>query len=272
MAERRSAPRTLKVPERDIPPGSPSLLPIFQFWKQRFDKIKLIMSKAEELAKIVWGYHSLNQQIKQSNCIIALGNSDLRTAQKAAEVFNNGYADSLVVTGGFGRLTKDKFSKPEALVFAGEAERLGVPKDKILIEDKSTNTFDNARLTKKLLNDKNIHPKSIVIVTKPYMERRAYETFVAVLPSTSIAVTSPDLDFNNYPNNAVPMDLLINMVVGDHQRLMIFSDSGDIAKQEVPEDVMSAYKKLISLGYNKQLIPEENIPSLLATVRSGRKS
>lgn len=227
------------------------------------------MNEALLLAKTLWDYNVLHQNIEKADVIVALGNSDIRTAQKAATLFNNHFGDRLVTTGGFGRLTKDAFTIPEARLFADEAIGLGVPTDKILIEDASTNTFDNIRFTKKLLAANGLKPKSIIIVTKPYMERRALGITLATWPGVVVAVTSPSLDFENYCNDQIPEDLLINMLVGDTQRVMIFSDSGDIPKQSFPTQVIDAYHRLISLGYDKQIVMSENIPHLLDAVTSG---
>ena len=106
------------------------------------------MDDIDSLAKILWNQNVLNQKVEKADCIIALGNSDIRTAQKAADLYLKGYGDLLITTGGYGRLTKDHFTKPEAQIFADEAIALGVPEDKIIIEDSSTNTFDNIRFTK----------------------------------------------------------------------------------------------------------------------------
>ena len=230
------------------------------------------MNNAATLAKILWDYNVLNQKLEKADCIIALGNSDIRTAQAAAELFTSGYGNTLVTTGGFGRLTTGVFKEPEAHIFASKAIELGVSEDKIIIEDESTNTFDNIRFTKKLLAEKGLTPNTIIIVTKPYMERRALATALGVWPNVRVQVTSADLSFDAYPNDAISADLLINMVVGDTQRLMIFSESGHIPTQELPKEVTDAYDTLVELGYNKQVIPAENIPDLLRAVTTGNDS
>lgn len=227
------------------------------------------MNQASLLAKTLWDYNVLHQNIEKADVIVALGNSDIRTAQRAADLFNNHFGDQLVTTGGFGRLTKDLFTVPEARLFADEAIGRDVPVDKILIEDASTNTFDNIRFTKKLLATNGLEPKSVLIVTKPYMERRALGIALATWPDVAVTVTSPSLDFENYCNNQIPEDLLINMLVGDTQRVMIFSDSGNIPKQDVPTEVADAYHRLISLGYDRQVVTKENIPHLLTAVSAG---
>lgn len=228
------------------------------------------MNDAIDRAKVLWNYNVMRQKVEKADCIIALGNSDIRTARTAAHLFNDGYGDILVTTGGFGRLTKDLFAKPEAQLFADEAMELGVPTDKIIVEDRSTNTFDNFRFTKKLLAAKGLSPNSILVVTKPYMERRALATALAVWKDVHVNVTSASLDFDTYPNDSISEDLLINMVVGDTQRLMIFSKSGQVPQQDFPDEVLDAYNALVELGYNKQVIPEENIPNLLRAVTAGK--
>lgn len=227
------------------------------------------MNEASLLARVLWDYNVLHQNVEKADVIVALGNSDIRTAQKAADLFNDHFGDRLVTTGGFGRLTKDAFTVPEARLFADEAIGLGVPTDKILIEDASTNTFDNIRFTKKLLAANGLEPKSVLIVTKPYMERRALGIVLTTWPEVVVKVTSPSLDFENYCNDQIPEDLLINMLVGDTQRVMIFSDSGHIPKQSLPIQVIDAYHRLIGLGYDKQIVMSKNIPHLLDAVTVG---
>jgi uncharacterized SAM-binding protein YcdF (DUF218 family) len=218
------------------------------------------MDNTLKLAKIIWDYMILNQPITKADCIIALGNSDLRTASRAAELYNEGYGDWLVTTGGYGRLTKNLWNKSEARMFADVAIKAGVPKDKILIENRAPNTFDNFRFALRLLEQKGIKPRSLLIVTKPYMERRAYAMAQRYLPDIQISVASPKLSFEDYPTEEIPRDLFMNIMVGDLQRIKVFGDRGELVKQEVPKEVMEAYDELIALGYDKQLIKTEDLP------------
>ena len=48
----------------------------------------------------------------------------------------------------------------------------GILKNSILVENKATNTYENYKYTKKLLEDKKINYKSAIIVQKPYVKRR----------------------------------------------------------------------------------------------------
>ena len=166
------------------------------------------------LAKIIWDYHHLDQKLDKADASWVLGSSDTRIAEKAAELYLEGWAPLMIFSGGRGRMTKDmeQFSEGEANVFAGVAVEKGVPKDKIVIEDKSTNTGENIIYTKKLLNDRSIRVKKLMVVQKPYMERRAYAAIKKQWPEIDILVTSPQIPFEHYPTEQRPMDYLILLI------------------------------------------------------------
>src|SRR6185312_1337886 len=129
------------------------------------------------LAKILWEYHHMHHELEKSDCILALGSHDLRVADRAADLYLQGYAPLLVFSGGLGNLTSDIWTIPEADQFAEIAVKKGVPSNAILIENKSTNTEENILFTQKLLQQKGLNPQSFIVVQKPYMERRSYATF-----------------------------------------------------------------------------------------------
>ncbi len=151
-------------------------------------------------------------------------------------------------------MTHDLFPKPEAEVFADVAMRLGVPEEKILLENQSTNTGENIILTRKLLQERDIHPQKIILVQKPYMLRRAYATARKQWPEMEFLVTGPQIDFAHYPNAEIPKDLLINIMVGDTQRIKRYAEMGFQIPQEIPDWVWAAYEELVQQGYTQHLI------------------
>jgi hypothetical protein len=94
----------------------------------------------DELAKILWECNNLNHPVRAADCILALGSPDIRVAHRAVDLFLQDFAPWIIFSGNLGRLTEDMWDRPEAEIFAEEALRMGVPKDKILIETRSTNT------------------------------------------------------------------------------------------------------------------------------------
>lgn len=218
--------------------------------------------KTEELAKKIWEYHHMNQQLMRADCILVMGGHDTRVAERGAELFLEGWAPLMVFSGGVAHeqdLLKTGLDKPEAEVFAAIAVNMGVPTDKILIENKSTNTGENILFTKRLLEEKGIDPRRFIAVQKPYMERRAYATFRKLWPEKEVVVTSPAISFEAYPNQEISVDKVINIMVGDLQRIKIYAEKGFQIEQEIPDDIRQAYQELVKAGYDKHLLSDGKI-------------
>jgi uncharacterized SAM-binding protein YcdF (DUF218 family) len=208
------------------------------------------------LAKQLWNYHQVNHVIEKSDCILALGSHDLRVAERAAELYLQGFAPLVVMSGGLGNFTREMWTEKEADKFAKVAIQKGVPRDAILIENNSTNTGENILFTQKLLREKGLYPKSFIVVQKPYMERRSYATFKKHWPDKTLLVTSPQISFEQYPNEEIPMEKVIHIMVGDLQRIKVYPEKGFQIYQDVPEAIWNAYNKLIDLGFDQHLIKD----------------
>jgi uncharacterized SAM-binding protein YcdF (DUF218 family) len=153
-----------------------------------------------------------------------------------------------------GNLTKNIWSEPEADQFARIAIRKGVPENAILIENRSTNTGENILFTQRLLHDKHLDPSSFILVQKPYMERRSYATFKKHWPEKKLLVTSPQLSFEEYITDEIPVEKVINIMVGDLQRIKLYPAKGFQIFQEIPDDVWEAYKELVRMGFDKHMV------------------
>lgn len=211
-------------------------------------------NEIDRLAKVIWDYHRLNQKLEKADCILVLGSHDLRIAEYGAKLFLDGWAPLMIFSGGLGHLTKEIWNEPEADQFARVAINMGVPKEKILIENKSSNTGENIQLTRKLLREKNIDPKKFIVVQKPYMERRSYATFKKVWPEKAFVVTSPPISFENYPDELRTKENVIGIMVGDLQRIKLYAERGFQIPQEISSEVWDAYEKLVAAGYTKHLV------------------
>ncbi len=209
------------------------------------------------LAKQLWDYHHMNHVLKKSDCILALGSHDLRVAERAAELYLGGWAPLVIMSGGLGNLTKEIWTETEAGQFAAIAIQKGVPPDSILIENQSTNTGENIAFTQQLLLEKKINPQSFIVVQKPYMERRAFATFKKYWPDKELLVTSPQISLDNYPTEDIPVEKVINIMIGDLQRIKLYPAKGFQVFQEIPDEVWNAYEQLIKAGFNKHLVKEK---------------
>ncbi|EON75697.1 hypothetical protein ADIS_3847 [Lunatimonas lonarensis] len=212
--------------------------------------------KIWNLARILWDYHHTNHTLSPADCILVLGSNDIRVAERGANLYLQGYAPLLVYSGGLGNFTQGVWDETEAEKFAQVAFQMGVPESAVLIENKSTNTGENLRNTQAIFSEKGLNPHRFILVQKPFMERRILATFEIHWPDKEVMVTSPQIPLEDYPNDDISSDLLINAMVGDLQRIKVYPEKGFQTYQEIPQEVWRAYEDLIHLGYDKHLIHE----------------
>jgi uncharacterized SAM-binding protein YcdF (DUF218 family) len=210
------------------------------------------------LAEQIWRYHLMNHQLEKADAILVLCSHDKRVAERGAELFLECWAPLLIFAGGLGAITSEMWTEAEADQFAAIAIKLGVPKPKILIENRSTNTGENVLFTKLLLAEKQLNPEKFILVQKPYMERRAYATFRKLWPEKRVLVTSPQVSFDEYLDQYVNEDLssddVISIMVGDLQRIKLYAERGFQIPQEIPGEIWAAYEELVRTGYDRHLI------------------
>lgn len=209
----------------------------------------------ERDAELIYNYHRMSMPLAPASAIFCLCSLDTRVARRAAQLFLDGYGKLLIFSGGSGKLTAGLFAKPEAEIFADLASSMGVPRDKIIVEAESTNTGENVRLTKALLKGRGLDIKSFILVQKPYMERRTYATFRKQWgdPEPEVSVTSPQVEFREYPDESNPRDWVIHIMVGDLVRIREYSARGFQIHQDIPEGVWEAGQRLVAAGYDKHL-------------------
>lgn len=215
----------------------------------------------EEAIKTIWDYMHLNHELTKADVIMVLGSTDITPATRAAELWLQGLAPVLVCSGSGTRHAgnpawDNKFAgSTEADVYAGMIKDLGVPEEAILIENQSQNTGENFQFTKRLLQEKGIEAKKIIVVQKPTVERRIYATAKVWLPDTEVLVTSPHVSLEEYAHlRKEDKDHWIHGMVGDMQRIKEYPKQGFQIEQEIPAEVWEAYEFLVEAGFAKYLI------------------
>jgi uncharacterized SAM-binding protein YcdF (DUF218 family) len=210
------------------------------------------------LVGTIWDYHHLDHQLAHADAILVLCSHDTVVAARGAELFLQGWSPLLIFAGGLGSITRRLWDEPEADQFAGIAIEMGVPKDRILVENTSTNTGENVLFTKQLLARKGLDPQTFIVVQKPYMERRSYATFRKVWPEKQVCVPSPRVSLDDYlrdcSHGALSPDDVVGIMVGDLQRIRLYPEKGFQIHQDIPDEVWRAYEELVNAGYDKYLI------------------
>jgi uncharacterized SAM-binding protein YcdF (DUF218 family) len=217
-----------------------------------------IDGRTRHLAHVLWDYHQLHHELVPSDAIVVLCSHDLRVAERGAGLFLEGWAPWLIFSGGLGSITRALMTTPEADQFAEIARGMGVPPDRILIENESTNTGENVRFTRALLEARGLSLRSFIVVQKPYMERRSYATFRKVWPEPQVRVTSPQVPMDDYlrgySHGSLSAHDVISIMVGDLQRIRLYAERGFQIAQDIPDDVWAAYEELVRAGYDRRLV------------------
>jgi len=214
--------------------------------------------EAQRCAALIFDFHQLRHQPTPADAMLVLGTNDIRVAEFAADLYHQGLAPLVVPTGGIAHqndLLSTNWDRPEADVFADILLARGVPPHALLIEREATNTSENIRFSRRLLAG---HPlSSILIVTKPFMQRRAFATHTVQWPGMPATMLSWPATFDDYcllPD--LGPEKVANIILGDLQRLWFYARLGYSAPQHIPPPVKAAFHRLVELGYNRHLLPE----------------
>ena len=119
--------------------------------------------RVRALAQVLWDYHHMGDALSPADAIMVLCSHDTRVAERGAELFLQGMAPLLIFSGGLGTITRHLMTTPEAEVFAAIAERAGVPRDRMLVESRSTNTGENVAFTRQLLAERGLDLRRFIL-------------------------------------------------------------------------------------------------------------
>lgn len=204
-------------------------------------------------ARVLWDYHRLDDPIVPSDVIIGLGSHDLTVADHAAHLWRLGQAPLILFTGANAPTTRERFPRGEAAHYRDRAIDLGVPGDAILVEPAATNTGENVNFCRELLERSGNKVSSAIVVSRPYQQRRARATFRKQWVELDTLHSSIDLSFVDYLASIGDAEKVINMLVGDTQRIVLYSRRGFAAFEAMPLDVETAFSRLVLAGYVARL-------------------
>lgn len=202
----------------------------------------------------LWDYHDMHHTVRPSDVGIGLGSHDLGVATYTAELYHQGMFPWIVFTGANAPTTIERFPRGEAVHYREHAIELDVPAEAILIEPNATNTGQNIELTRRILSDHGIDVRSATLISRPYQQRRAYSTAKKLWPELEIICASRPLPLDEYIAGIGDVNRVINMLVGDTQRIIEYPRRGFAIPQHMPAHVKAAYRRLIEAGFTNRLV------------------
>jgi uncharacterized SAM-binding protein YcdF (DUF218 family) len=206
-------------------------------------------------ARQLWDYLRLGIPVRPADCLLVFGGHDLGVAGRAAELYGDGVAPFIVVSGGSRAVPDGSDFATEADAIADVLLRRDIPKDAIALERLASNTSENFWLSAELLRDLGIGPQTFLVVHKPYAERRTMATARRRWPAKHVAVTSEQVNLDDYCAADIPQARVLSMLAGEALRLESYAASGLIDLDEpVPEDLLDAARALQAAGYDSRAV------------------
>ncbi|MBT2397806.1 YdcF family protein [Streptomyces sp. ISL-100] len=196
----------------------------------------------------------MGHPLRKVDVAVGLGSNDLGVASYCAGLYRAGLFPTLVFTGGNSRNSAVRFPRGEAVHFRERALELGVPHSAILLEPKAANTGQNIAFSRQVLADAGITPSTVLLVSKPYMERRSFATARKLWPEVEVRCASEPVSFDEYLKSVGDERLVVDMLVGGLQRVIEYPKLGFAIEQDVPEDVRGAYESLVAAGFTSRLL------------------
>ncbi|WP_413758382.1 YdcF family protein [Streptomyces sp. MMBL 11-3] len=216
----------------------------------------MISTQAWADAQLLWDFQQMGHEPRPCSVAIGLGSHDLGVADTTVDLYRRGMMPLIVFTGATSRTTRERMPRGEAEHYRDRALELGVPADAILVEPQARNTGENIRFSRALLEDQGIPVSSVLLVSKPYEERRAYATARKLWPDVEWVSASTSMTLPEYIDSIQDARLVIDMLVGAQQRLMVYPQQGFMIEQAIPEDVMAAYERLRTAGFTNRIMAD----------------
>ncbi|MFI6401407.1 YdcF family protein [Streptomyces sp. NPDC050548] len=220
------------------------------------DRQEATISDADRAdARALWDFHQMGHELRPCSAAIALGSLDLGVAGAAADLYHAGMFPVVAFTGDISGATRERFPRGEAVHYREHALSLGVPDEAILLEPKATNTGQNIGFSREVLENAGIAVTTVLLISMPYMQRRAYATCRKLWPEVEPVCVSQSLSFDEYVTTHADEKQFIDMLMGDMERVMEYPKRGFAIEQHVPERVRDAFDRLRVRGYDSWLLP-----------------
>ncbi|WP_392841437.1 YdcF family protein [Streptomyces sp. LN500] len=215
----------------------------------------MISVQAWSDAHLLWDFQQMHHEPRPCSVGVGLGSHDLGVADVTADLYRRGMMPLIVFTGATSRTTRERMPRGEAEHYRERALELGVPADAVLVEPNARNTGENIRFSRSLLAERGVDVSSVLLVSKPYEERRAHATARKLWPEVEFVSASAPMTLAEYVDSIQDTRLVLDMLVGAQQRLLIYPEQGFMIRQEIPESVAAAYDRLCGEGFTSRLVP-----------------
>lgn len=165
---------------------------------------------------------------QQVDIIFIPGGSWWEPSKRAAELWIKGYAPLILPSGRYGRMGKFAGVKSKREIYNEEYEtewdfmkdvlvKSGLDEKAILMENRATDTFQNALFSKEVTDSLGLSIRKAIICCKSFHARRCLMTYAYAYPQTEFLVCPSDIN-NIIKNNWFEREAGIEQVMSELQK------------------------------------------------------
>lgn len=193
------------------------------------DSSQLTAAEIAQISQIVFA--TPNPQ--PADLLFVFGTSTLHAQilGQIADYFQRGFYPWMLVTGLLGRAYYET-GKPVAHYLRDNFIASGIPADKILVQDRSTNTLEDATFSLEVLEKAQIAPQTIAFLSKSYHSGRCLLTMRKVFPSQPLFPITYDPQIDGVTvsaENWAAHPVSRGRTYGEYLRIRQYAARGDIA-------------------------------------------
>lgn len=174
--------------------------------------------------------YDIDSDLQPSDLLFVFGTRRRELLPEILSLWNQGLARYILVSGGINRTTQEV----EADWIAQSLIREGVPEDKILIENRATNTKENVVLGRELIEATLgfDHVRSMIALGKAYASRRYLMTIARWFPP-GIKVYLKTYYPPNFETNHVLQAQFRELVLAEYDKIPVYVKKGDIIEVDL---------------------------------------
>ena len=212
------------------------------------------LQTTQDSARRVFAYLAATDALPLAACdaVLGFGVFDLKLPRFCGELYVSGHARRIIFTGGVGAGSAN-LGQPEADAWYAELLQAHpkIPRDHIILENRSTNTGENVRYTTELLAQQ--HPelalgrgiKTVIIVASPSRLRRVRLTLQHAHPALCVVGQLPKTSFEAehalYASKGLE---LVAHLAGELDRIVDYAARGWIRPEPLPPPIAAAHQVL----------------------------
>lgn len=156
--------------------------------------------------------------LSRCEAVLVPGESHTQLIRRAAQLYRDGMAKHIIVSGGYNPRIPEYRSEAEFLKVAAMEE--GIPSEAVICEEKAANTYENALFSCQIMRDRGIGIQDVILVCKAFHSRRALFTYQKEFPSDTRFTVIPVTDYRGITrDNWFTREDYIKVVMGEVEKM-----------------------------------------------------